>query len=286
MKTARDYDEPFEPESDSGGGPSFRLPRVESATRAMLTILIVFGVLGFVFGDVGWGATVYNALALNPEQWRAWAPWLPVWQLVTHGLLHSWSDPMHLLSNCLTIYVFGSLFESSFGARRTLAWVVAAVFAGGCAELLQALVFGHSKLGVGASGGALFLLVAMATLKPNLQIFTIFVVLRLRTLALILIGFDLLRLLFALKGRDGDVAFLAHLSGAALGFLAVRQRWVWIDPLAELESRREARAVASREDDERRLDALLERIHREGIGSLSAREREFLKRMSARRGGG
>jgi hypothetical protein len=61
---------------------------------------------------------------------------------------------------------------------------------------------------------------------------------------------------------------------------------VWIDPIAELESRREARAVASREDDERRLDALLERIHREGIGSLSARERDFLKRMSARRGGG
>ena len=37
--------------------------------------------------------------------------------------------------------------------------------------------------------------------------------------------------------------------------------------------------------DEERLDQLLERIHKDGISSLTASERDFLRRMSARRGG-
>jgi membrane associated rhomboid family serine protease len=286
MKTARDYDEPFEPESDSGGGPSFGLPPIRSVTRALLWTLGVIGVLGFLLGDMPGVRSVYTLLALDPVLWREWSPFFPVWQLVTYGFLHETSDPLHLLFNLLALYGFGSLFESSFGPRRMLWWFLAALAVGGVAQLLFSVLVGANALTVGASGAVLFLIVAVAVLQPNLPVFFLIVRLRLKTLALILVGIDVVRLVFALKGSSGNVAFVVHLAGAALGFLAVRQRWVWIDPIAELESRREARAVASREDDERRLDALLERIHREGIGSLSARERDFLKRMSARRGGG
>jgi len=286
MKTARDYDEPFEPDSDSGGGPTFGLPPIRSVTRVLLWTLGVIGLLGFLAGDLPGVRSVYNLLALDPVLWSEWSPFFPVWQLVTYGFLHETRDPLHLLFNLLALYGFGSLFESSFGPRRMLWWFLAALAVGGVAQLLFSVLVGASALTVGASGAVLFLIVAVAVLQPNLPVFFLIVRLRLKTLALILVGVDVVRLVFALKGSSGNVAFIVHLAGAALGFLAVRQRWVWIDPLAELESRREARAVASREDDERRLDALLERIHKEGIGSLSAREREFLKRMSARRGGG
>ena len=36
-------------------------------------------------------------------------------------------------------------------------------------------------------------------------------------------------------------------------------------------------------DDEARMDRLLDKIHREGIGSLTRAEKAFLERMSARR---
>jgi hypothetical protein len=38
-------------------------------------------------------------------------------------------------------------------------------------------------------------------------------------------------------------------------------------------------------DDEERFDKLLERIHREGIGSLSDSDREFMRRVSQRKSG-
>lgn len=284
MKTARDWDEPFEGEP-SGPGP-IGLPPPRTVTRALLWGLGVIGVIGFLAGDVGLGRRVYETLALNPVQWREWFPFVPLWQLATYGALHSTSDPMHLLFNLLALYGFGSLFEGVFGARRMAWWFAAAVVIGGVAQLAYNLAVGANAPTVGASGAVMFLIVAMATIQPNLPVFFLIIRMRLRTLALILVALDLLRVVWAIKGAGGDVAFVVHLCGAALGFFGVRRSWMWLDPLAELRTRRQAREVVTREQEERRLDQLLERIHSEGIGSLSASEREFLKRMSSRRNGG
>ncbi len=284
MKTARDWDEPFDEGPQSGASMGLGPPR--EVTRILLWSLGVIGVLGFLVGDSGLGRRVWETLALNPIQWREWFPFVPLWQLVTYGAVHSTSDPMHLVFNLVALYGFGSLFEGVFGARRMALWFTAAIAIGGAAQLIYNLAVGALAPTVGASGAVLFLIVAMATLQPSLPVFFLIVRMRLRTLAMIFVGLDLLRVIWALKGAGGEVAFVVHLSGAALGFAAIRWRWVWLDPLAEIQARREARAVASQVEDERRLDQLLERIHREGIGSLSAREREFLKRMSSRRSGG
>lgn len=284
MKTARDWDEPFDEGPHSGASMGLGPPR--EVTRILLWSLGVIGVLGFLVGDSGVGRRVWETLALNPIQWREWFPFVPLWQLVTYGAVHSTNDPMHLVFNLVALYGFGSLFEGVFGARRMALWFTAAIAIGGAAQLIYNLAVGALAPTVGASGAVLFLVVAMATLQPSLPVFFLIVRMRLRTLAMILVGLDLLRVIWALKGAGGEVAFVVHLSGAALGFAAIRWRWVWLDPLAEIQARREARVVASQVEDERRLDQLLERIHREGIGSLSAREREFLKRMSSRRSGG
>lgn len=255
-------------------------------TRVLLWSLGAIGVLGFLLGDTGAGRRVWETLALNPYQWREWFPFAPVWQLVTYGAVHSTADPMHLLFNLLALYGFGTLFEGVFGPRRMALWFGAAVLVGGVMQLIYNLALGVLAPTVGASGAVMFLIVAMAVLQPNLPVFFLIVRMRLRTLAMLLVALDLLRVVWALKGAGGDVAFVVHLSGAALGYAAIRWRWVWLDPLAELQARREASVVASQVENERRLDQLLERIHREGIGSLSDRERAFLKRMSSRRGGG
>lgn len=284
MKTARDYEDPYDSEPQ-GPGPSFRLPTLHSTTRALVWVIGVLGVLCLTVGDLSLVRPVYELLALDPERWRSWFPFVPVWQLLTYGLLHATGDPFHLLINVLVLYQFGSLFEGVVGPRRMAAWMALSVAAGGVAQLAYLLISGSNAPTVGFSGAVMFLLVAMATLQPNMPVYFFIVRLRLVTLAMILIALDLYRVVMALKGQGGNVAFAVHLTGAALAFFAVRRHWIWIDPAASWRARVEARQESSRANDEQRLDELLQRIHRDGIGSLTGRERDFLRRMSSRRGG-
>jgi hypothetical protein len=56
-----------------------------------------------------------------------------------------------------------------------------------------------------------------------------------------------------------------------------------MDPVERVQEHREASRERSAAEDAQKLDALLKQIHERGIGSLTKREREFLKRMSSRR---
>jgi hypothetical protein len=66
------------------------------------------------------------------------------------------------------------------------------------------------------------------------------------------------------------------------GFLAVRFGWIHRDPVASFQRKREVEREVSRVSDDARMDQLLERIKRDGLGTLSKAERAFLKRQSER----
>jgi hypothetical protein len=124
---------------------------------------------------------------------------------------------------------------------------------------------------------------AMATMRPMMRLIFIIVPLTLRTVALIYVALDLFGALMELKGQGGGVAHFAHLSGALFGYVAAKRGWVWRDPVQEVDAWRERRAEEREASDEDRLDELLVKIKREGIHALSARERDFLKRVSGKR---
>lgn len=154
---------------------------------------------------------------------------------------------------------------------------------GGVGSLVWKLLLGVHSVTVGISAGALAVVAAAAVLQPRTPVLLILIPVPLFVLALILVGLDLLGALqqLAAVGRSG-VDHFAHLGGALFGFLAARRNWIYLDP-GKLWERRQAQAQRDRRAaDEQRLDLLLERIHREGIGALSEAEREFLKRMSQR----
>ena len=65
-------------------------------------------------------------------------------------------------------------------------------------------------------------------------------------------------------------------------YLAARRGWIWKDPFQNLRDRRSKIAAHQVELRGKHLDELLAKIHREGLGSLSQREKDFLKRMSGR----
>ena len=265
-------------------GPSFGMPPLTSVVKLLLASNIAVFVLQYVVLQ-GWFPRAFelleSACALNPQQWRDWFPLVPVWQLVTYGFLHS--GVSHILYNLLFLYFMGTMLEQELGSRRVLVFYLVSVVLAGACQLGLGLVLGQLAPIVGASGGVLALVFALATLHPNLRVIFIIVPLTLRALALIYGAIELFGAIMQIKGETSNVASFAHLTGALFGYLAVRAGWIWRDPLAEVEDWRERRAEAQAASDEERLDTLLAKIARDGIHALSSSEKAFLKRVSQRK---
>lgn len=210
-----------------------------------------------------------------------------VCQLFTYALIHSFEDPLHVVLNAVLLYFCGSVVEGERGPRSMIVVFTVGVVAGGLAFTgLEILRSTQSWPLVGASGGCYALLAAAAFLDPNLP-----TLLRipLWVLAAFFVGIDALRFLMSVKsGGLTSVSYVAHLGGALAGLgLAWRgisdERWPRLRGLRLRERWERYRAQRRLEQEAsraRRLDGILEKIHREGIGALTASERAFLKDAS------
>jgi len=206
-----------------------------------------------------------------------------VWQLLTYAFLHDPANILHILFNMLFLYWFGRETEIVWGTRRFLAfYLTAAAFAALAFAAVHYFIWPLHGSCVGASGAILAVVMVYALWWPNRTILFMFLFpMRIRSFVLIVIGIEVVSLL---QISDNGVANLAHLAGLLYGYLIVRvaprlnvltTRFTAEKPSA----RREERAAAA----DRRLDELLEKVHRQGIQSLTWRERRFLKKMSRRR---
>jgi membrane associated rhomboid family serine protease len=265
-------------------GVSFGFPTLTPVVKLLLIANVAAFVLQWVLLDV-WFPRAFDFLdevfRLDPEQWFQGFPFVPLWQLLSYGYLHA--GPEHLLYNLLFLYFLGTMLEAEIGPRRFLVFYHVALVVAGFCQLVVGLSLGQSAPIVGASGGVLAIVCAMATLRPGLRLIFIIVPVTLRTLALIYLALELFRAITQIKGEFSNVASFAHLSGALYGYLAVRCSWIWRDHLADVRGWRERRAAGRRSSEEERVDELLAKIHREGIHALSRGERDFLKRVSQRK---
>ena len=269
------------------GMPQVSFPRMTKVTRRLLianfAIFLVTYLLTFpVFGAVGEAIDGFvDHLVLAPEDWRGG---LPAWQLFTYGLLHSTHDLMHLLGNMLTLYFFGTMLEEMIGGRRFLLTYACAQVAGAVLFLASALITGSQTVAIGASGAVYGVMIVMAVLRPRQTVFLMFIPVTLKVLAFVILGITVFSWLNTLRDGAGDgVAHLVHLGGIAYGFAAAKHGWIYKDPIDAIDRRRAVAAVERAADEEAKMDRLLEKIHKQGMGSLSRAEREFLKRVSARK---
>jgi len=136
----------------------------------------------------------------------AYAPLLTVpepWRLLTSGFLHSTANPVHLLLNMYSLYLFGRMLEPALGRRRFLLLFLLSVLGGSVGVLLLGSPL---TLVLGASGGVFGLFGALFVLQRHLgQSITPIVVLIAVNLAF---GF-----LFP------GIAWEAHLGGLVAGAL-------------------------------------------------------------------
>lgn len=271
-------------ESMSGGGAGF--PPLTPVVKYVLLVLggVFLGqwILGMAAPDVE--RAIVEALGLNHGVWLDRPPYVPVWQLLTYGLLHG--GFMHILWNALILYFFGTMVEGTIGSRRFAWFLGVATVAGGITSVLLMQVTGSQLPTIGASGAVVAATIAAATFHPRATMIFIFIPLPLWVFAVIVVARDFFPAVEILAtGRPTMVDHFAHLGGAAFGFLAVKRGFIWRDWGAEARKKVEDRKRKALASDEQRLDELLGRVAKEGIQSLSGRERDFLKRMSERKKG-
>lgn len=222
---------------------------------------------GFVRGYLGLSETgVQNAYA---------------WQFFTAPFLHD--GPLHLLGNTIVLYLLGRDVESVIGQRNFFFLYAAGAVAGELGHLF--LMPGHAVL-LGASGGVAAVLMAYATILPELELTAmIFFVVPLRLKAKHLAyGAVAIGAVLLLVDRHGTVSHSAYLGGCAAGWLYAHLLGFGRPSFVQraLHQRRAQaeryRHMTPEQFIAQEVDPLLEKISRDGLRSLNRAERRTLAR--------
>ena len=254
--------------------------------------LILFATVGVFILQMLFNRVMTDSFALSVRGLMG----LQVWRLVTYMFLHA--NTTHILINMFIFVMLGATFERQIGARQFLAIYFASGVVGGLFEavfnILMFLRAGGAALNVGgqtfldipavgASAGVAGILVAFATLNPR-AIFLVFFVLPVeaRWIAIIYVIIETRHVFMSLKEGFGDnVANAAHLGGMVVGFVWMK----WGSRVAEelrWQSRRAERRPfdRTRQEEQAEMDRILQKIHDQGLDSLTTRERFFLEEMT------
>jgi len=228
-----------------------------------------------------------------------------LWQLITYQFMHA--NFRHLLYNMFGLWMFGMEVEHVWGSRRFLGFYLVCGVAAGISQLIlapllePASVISVSGAGiptVGASGAVYAVLVAFAMMFPDRYIYLSFLLpVKAKYFIFGLIALGVLSI-----GDQGTIANLAHLGGAAAGYvyvLYVARRFPFqglVDQLGRwLNSRRSRRSEepysevvdakiidinqrpkTEQELNQMKIDEILDKISRGGYQSLTEEEKKIL----------
>jgi len=258
-----------------------------------LILILTVGVFAL---EMFWGSWLIDQFSVTVEGLYS----LQFWRLITYMFLHASTD--HILWNMFVFWMLGAMLERQLGTRQFLTLYFACGVAGGLFEAgFNALVFhqygaqtfaGHTFLtmpAVGASAGVAGVLVAFATLNPRAQFLIFFLIpVEAWIVALVYALAETRHVFLALWGGHwaDNVAHAAHVGGMVLGFIWIKWGSIVDRIRAGRPEFRVARDVSPPTDEEEdEEDRILQKIHDEGLGSLTMGEKMFLQEMTRRRQG-
>jgi Uncharacterized membrane protein (homolog of Drosophila rhomboid) len=230
------------------------------------------------------------------------------WTIFTYAFAHSLTDIFHILFNMLALYWFGKLFIEYLGSDKLIALYVLGALAAGVTYLLvfNTIPFFKERTAfdgmVGASGAVYAIMVGAATLLPDYTFFLLFLgPVRIKYIAAFYI---VLSFLGSVGGNAGGN--IAHLGGALMGFVYIKQMQVgvnwggWITSILDwirnlFTSNPKVKVTYRKEGDQKKqapkfskatqdeIDAILDKISDKGYESLSKDEKEKLFDASKRK---
>lgn len=145
---------------------------------------------------------------------------LALWQLVTYLFLHSPYEFSHILFNMLSLWMFGSDLERTWGTRRFLQfYFFCGIAAGLCVVAANYLSGTPDTRTIGASGAIYGVMMAFAMLFPDTTIIFILFPIRAKYFVMIL---GAMAFLSSLRASGGTVSHIAHLGGLVFGYAYLR----------------------------------------------------------------
>lgn len=221
------------------------------------------------------------------------------WTLITYMFLHQ--GFMHILFNILWLYFGGRIFLEYFSGRRLLNLYLLGGLAGGLLYVFCYNVFPLFSQAVavadnrGASASIMAIIIAVAAYVPNYPVRILVIELKLWMIAAFFVLMDLFNLGSTSNNLGGH---LAHLGGALIGYLFIRQMrkgsditegfGKFVDSLMGLfKPKPKVRKVYTNTKsddnfkerkvrDQKRMDQILDKISRSGYDSLSKEEKDYL----------
>jgi len=215
------------------------------------------------------------------------------WRVFTYIFLHE--NFLHIFFNMWCLWVFGQPVAQRLGEGKFLSlFLVSGITAG----MFSGLFYLWGGTGfvpiIGASGALYGILLAFARFYPDVPIYLFLIVPVPARIAVWIMGG--IALLSGMSGGSlgGGVAHLTHLFGILGGwvFLAldgpVSDLWARRKNLGEERRTRKAveELVSGQEFFDSRVDPILAKISKYGMGSLSRQERQILERASGMKKGG
>ena len=227
------------------------------------------------------------------------------WTLITYSFAHDLTGILHILFNMLTLYWFGKLFVEYLGGAKLVALYVLGAMAGGIFYLVSYNLIPYfiersatnNIVMVGASASINAVVVAAATLVPDYTFFLLFFgAVRIKYIAAVIVFLSFLGTIGSNAGGN-----LAHLGGALMGFIYVKQLQIgvnwggWITSMIDwlkslLESKPKVKVTYRKEEarakksstitfpkaSQDEIDTILDKISDRGYESLSKEEKEKL----------
>ncbi|MEO9513778.1 MAG: rhomboid family intramembrane serine protease [Flavobacteriaceae bacterium] len=223
------------------------------------------------------------------------------WSIVTYSFFHAGLG--HIFWNMIMLYFAGRMFLNLFDVQRFINVYFLGVILGGVVFLLSYNIFPTlletNTVLIGASAGVTAVLIFICAYIPNQEVRIIFFNVKLWYVGAFFVLVDLIQI-----PAGGNVGGrLAHLGGALLGYVYARQLLngndigtgfkKFRDTIAQLFKPREKKGPLKtvykkntskkkntshydKEANQRKIDAILDKISKSGYESLSKAEKDFL----------
>src|SRR5210317_1205536 len=219
------------------------------------------------------------------------------WSLVTYSFLHS--GFFHLFWNMYLLFFASRLFLNLFPLNTFFNVYFLGVLIGGFTFMASYALFpafqNSTPVMIGASAGVMAVLIFMSTYSPDLEVRLILFNVKLRYLGIALVLLDVIQIPYGNAGGH-----LAHLGGAALGYMYVRRLDQGVDigrpfeafvnqlfglfkkrsPLKTVYKKtattNSKKNPTPQEADQKKIDAILDKISNSGYDSLTQQEKDFL----------